>query len=356
MEQMQSSYLNLMQAVTAHKAEPKTESTGKDDFRKMLEQCGEAEKPAAAATQTEEKPEVEQPKAEADGSLTEKDLPADSKEEEEILLMQELAMMQMVAAEQRITAEPEVEAVVVQAVSESGAAKQAAPATQLAEQTNVDSEAVEQLAESTSLNEIKAAGQTETAGQDMGTGLQEQSKAAGSQVNSEYELTETPELTEAVEAPVFESVETAPVKVSEIAAPAEAEPVEEQIASKLTETISAGETKVEIQLTPEHLGKVTVELTQKEDGSLHIALQAESSQTRNLLEREMSGLQSLLSQTTRQEVEVNVSQPQEQQQQQNYDGHQQQHQQQQQQEKPRSGEDFLNQLRLGLLTTETENL
>ena len=132
--------------------------------------------------------------------------------------------------------------------------------------------------------------------------------------------------------------------------------MEEQIVSKLAETISAGETKVEIQLTPEHLGKVTVELTQKEDGSLHIALQAESSQTRNLLEREMSGLQSLLSQTTRQEVEVNVSQPQEQQQQQNYDGHQQQHQQQQQQEKPRSGEDFLNQLRLGLLTTETENL
>lgn len=348
MEQMQSSYLNLMQAVTAHKAEPKTESTGKDDFRKMLEKQGEAEKPAAA-TKTEDQPKVEQPKAEADETLTEKDLPADS-EEEEILLMQELAMMQMVAAEQRIVVEPETEA-----VGESGAAAQTSPAAQPADQTAVDPNAAEQIADSTSLNEIQAAGQTETAGQDMGTGLQEQSKAAGSQTHSEYDLTETPELTEAVDTSVFQSVETAPIKVSEIAAPAEAEPVEDQIVSKLTETISAGETKVEIQLTPEHLGKVTVELTQKEDGSLHIALQAESSQTRNLLEREMSGLQNLLSQTTRQTVEVNVAQPQEQQQQQNYDGHQQQHQQQQQQEKSRSGEDFLNQLRLGLLTTETEN-
>ena len=157
--------------------------------------------------------------------------------------------------------------------------------------------------------------------------------------------------------PIFESVETAPIKVSETAAPtatAAAEPVEDQIADKLTETLNLGETRVELQLTPENLGKVTIELTQKEAGSLHIALQAESSQTRSLLERDLSGLQSLLSRTTQQEVQVNVSQPQEQQQQQNYDGHQQQHQQQEQQENRRSGEDFLNQLRLGLLTPEAE--
>ncbi|MBR2481960.1 MAG: flagellar hook-length control protein FliK, partial [Oscillospiraceae bacterium] len=132
-----------------------------------------------------------------------------------------------------------------------------------------------------------------------------------------------------------------------------AESVKAQIGDKLTETLANGETRVELQLTPDHLGKITIELTKSGDGALHVTLFAENSQTRLMLERDMGGLQSLLHQNVREDVQVEVSHQSEAQQQESYDGHQQQNQREQEQKHQRQqGEDFLNQLRLGLIPQE----
>lgn len=160
--------------------------------------------------------------------------------------------------------------------------------------------------------------------------------------------------TDGVQQKVFNQVETAPVKVSETASePAMAKSVEHQVDTALTKALANGETKVELQLAPKHLGKITIELTQRQDGTLEVVLHAENNHTRMLLEREAPNMQNTFGRSTQQEVLVEVPRHQEAQQNNSYDGHQQQRQQQQerQQEQKRS-EDFLNQMRLGFAPVE----
>lgn len=165
-----------------------------------------------------------------------------------------------------------------------------------------------------------------------------------------------------VETPVFKDVREIPVKVGE--APAaeesrEAAPVERQIGQKLAEALKTGESRVEIQLTPANLGKVTVEMTLDKDGALHVVLHAEKSATRSLLEKSADGLMAMLGRENRQEVQVEVPRRQESQRQDFYDGRQgsENHSRQQQErrrEERQSGEDFLHQLRLGLIPVDGE--
>lgn len=163
------------------------------------------------------------------------------------------------------------------------------------------------------------------------------------------------------EAPVFQDVREIPVKVGE--APVAEEtletPVEDQIGPRLAEALKSGDTRVEIQLAPESLGKVTVEVTLREDGTLHVALHAENSQTRGLLERSADNLMAMLGRDARQEVQVEVPRQQESQQQNFYDGqqgreHQGREQQQEHRQERQGGEDFLHQLRLGLVPGDGE--
>jgi flagellar hook-length control protein FliK len=160
---------------------------------------------------------------------------------------------------------------------------------------------------------------------------------------------------------VFQNVETHMVKVSETSdaeSTSEAEPPEQQIATRLSDAIEQGESHVEIQLEPQSLGKVTVELTQHSDGSLHIILNADSTRTHSLLQQHSEALQQLLSGQDRKPVEIAVEHQQRSQDAPNYDGHHGQNQQQEQQQENRhsnhakSSEDFLQQLRLGLVPLE----
>lgn len=382
MEQMQNSCLNLMQTLTVrdgNTSRDKVDSSEKNGFRKLLEQGSEQpEQVTEETTQKTRSPEAqptEQPNQIQTGDMNVRPIPTDvqigtDEDEEENLQIQGLAMIERLYADQRLiigVPEPEVvQTVGTQAVGAAEMLKQTV-STGLNDGEIISGEQLgqpeqaEQVVQTVPEAIQKPAEVTDASvQQDGGPDLQEQSQVTEmhEQKSPEDDFMDTADVTQSAEKPVFEAVETAPVKVSETAAPVETtqtEPVEDQIANKLTETLSFGETRVELQLTPENLGKVTIELTQKEDGSLHIALRAENSQTRSLLERDMSGLQSLLSRTTQQEVQVDVSQPQEQQQQQNYDGHQQQqHQQQEQRENRQRSETFLNQLRLGLLIPEAE--
>ena len=171
---------------------------------------------------------------------------------------------------------------------------------------------------------------------------------------------------EAYQAPqqIFHDVEAAPVKVGETENLMQTEEpnVAQQVDAQLIQAMQRGESMVRVQLTPENLGTVTVEISQSADGVLRIALSAHSSETRGLLERHAADLQGLVSSRTQQEVQVDVQRGQESQQNQNhqnYEGHNghaqsgQEHR-RQQQEHTGSSQDFMQQLRLGLIPTDGE--
>ena len=175
------------------------------------------------------------------------------------------------------------------------------------------------------------------------------------------------EITDVEQAPqrLFHDVEAAPVKVGEVydAQESEAPNVAQQIDTQLAQAMGQGESMVRIRLNPEYLGEVTVEISQNADGILHIALSARSGETRSLLERSAGELQGLLGGRTQQTVEVEVQRGQEsqqnQQRQQSYDGHNGHAQDSREQERRQRrtqthGQDFMQQLRLGLIPVDGE--
>ena len=161
------------------------------------------------------------------------------------------------------------------------------------------------------------------------------------------------------EAPVFHDVEAAPIKVAEAPAKAEAPELETQVSDNLVKILESGESRVEIQLNPEALGKMTIELTRSADGTLNVILNAENAETRNMLTRHITTLQETLVDRGQQNVQIEVSRGEETQQQ----NLQQQNLQdernggqngQQRRRQESSGEDFLQQLRLGLIDLQEE--
>ena len=161
--------------------------------------------------------------------------------------------------------------------------------------------------------------------------------------------------------PVFHDVKAAPVKVGEVERAPEAQEtnVVRQVDNGVAQALEQGESVVRIQLSPENLGSVTVEIARSAEGIIRVALTAHSGETRNLLERHAGELQGLLSSRTQQSVEVNVQRQQESQQNQNhnYDGHNGHAQDGGQQHRRRQREqtdsvDFIHQLRLGLIPAD----
>ena len=174
------------------------------------------------------------------------------------------------------------------------------------------------------------------------------------------------ELLDSQQAPrqLFRDVEAAPVKVGESYDVQQAkEPdVAKQIDTQLAQALQKGESMVRIQLNPERLGSVTVEISKSAEGILHVALSAHSAETRGLLERHAGDLQGMLS-SRGQEVQVDVQRQQESQQgqnqqHQNYDGHnghaQDGQERRQQRREHTSTQDFMQQLRLGLIPADGE--
>ena len=173
------------------------------------------------------------------------------------------------------------------------------------------------------------------------------------------------EVTDAQQAPqpIFHDVKAAPVKVGEVEHAPETQEtnVAQQVDNGVAQALAQGESMVRIQLNPENLGSVTVEITKSTEGIIRVALNAHSGETRSLLERHAGELQGLLSSRTQQSVEVSVQRQQESQQNQNhnYDGRnghaqdgEQQHRRRQQEQT--DSVDFIQQLRLGLIPADGE--
>lgn len=356
MEQVRNNgVLELMQLVTAHQTGQKAEGTEESDFHRLMEQT-QGKRPAAPEKVEEKKP-------------------AEAPEEESPELEEQMVLAAMVALQRPVvplqqTLTPTVEQTPVDVAQVVTVAEGEMPGEQpvLARNGTVPGETL-QLEQAPQTEGMEApVVQTRPAGEQAEQPRQELNaempkeeprvQVVSRQGQGEQESGQ-PELQEA---PVFQQVESTPVKVGEAPRPESSAPVpvEEQVSSQVREAIQSGETRVELQLDPANLGKVQVELTVREDGGLHISLKAENSVTRTLLERDVSTLQTLLGRDSGQEVRVEIEVPQGQPREELYDqqkqGGQQQQRQQQEQEQPREdGQDFLHQLRLGLIPGEGLN-
>ena len=172
-------------------------------------------------------------------------------------------------------------------------------------------------------------------------------------------------LLDAEQAPqkLFHDVKAAPIKVGDVYQSEQPEnaDVSQQLDSRLAQALEKGESTVRVELKPEYLGTVTVEISRSAEGILKVALSAHSIETRGLLERHASALQGLLGSRTNQTVEVEVqrqSEAQQGQNQQNYDGHNGRDHSGQEHQRRRHDEhhsrDFAQQLRLGLIPMDAE--
>ena len=353
----------LLQQAVAKKAEPKTSGNGKDDrFRKMMEACGQAEI-------SEDVPQTEMP---------------EKSEKLDLQQMQMLAAMQIMqtnvvpqteitqpAAElpaetQQIVQNVEASQVLHQEVTQENPSTVVTEMPQVVQQmqsavktpeTVEVKQPVQEVAVETEAqpDEKPVIPETPRPVEQVSKNPENKLEIAMQQPTEQPRKKENVQVTDShqpAERFVFRELDTAPVKVSESPVRTEEAPkVETQIMEGLQKGLASGERKIELQLTPHNLGKIRIEVTQKEDSSIHIVLHAEHSEVRALLEKGLPEMQQMLRYNTQQDVQIQV--PQQHEDQQLYDEQQNgQHRQQQQQEqhKPQHTEDFLNQLRLGLVT------
>lgn len=156
-----------------------------------------------------------------------------------------------------------------------------------------------------------------------------------------------------VETPLFQNVESAPVKVGETTPVLDTQSpnVEQDLQDIIKYNLKADGDKVEIQLNPSNLGKITIELVQK-DGSMSVLVTAENSKTLSLLAQHAAGIETMMQERLSQPVHVFVEQQQQQQfnDNQNHNNQQNQNNQNNENNKPSKDEqqNFIDQLRLGL--------
>lgn len=371
MEQIMTGMLNMIGMNAERQLATATEKSGDTDgFQTMLDQRRSELKDKAGADKTAVKGEEksqEQGKAEKadqkDGETVDstEDVAAQAQAmwasmsvmnppvvQAEVQPVQEVVETAPVVAEVTVEAVPETP-VVTEAQAET-VIETAAPVTELPAAQETDAEQVNVKAQ---VNTAEAPVQEKTE-----TVAVKAVEAGEEQEEPSLEL----ESYEKAPEPVFHEVEAAPIKVGE-AAPAEesteVKDVEQQIAEPLAQALEQGESRIQISLTPENLGTVRVELTHSGDGALRVVLSADSPETRTLLEKHITGLHSILAKNEHESVQVEVQRQEQSQQNGSYDGrnggeqeNQPRDHQRQQQGGSQHGQDFLQQLRLGLVGTE----
>lgn len=175
---------------------------------------------------------------------------------------------------------------------------------------------------------------------------------------------DTQQLLDGEENQIFGEAETVPFKVAELKQPEaavqpEAANAPEQLAQHIQQALQNGESAVRVNLNPANLGNLTVEIARLSDGTLSIVLSAATEKAASLLEKHSGSLQNLLMNSNQGQVRVEVENRMSEQPTQQFlnpegereqQGQQRQEQRQKEQETP--AEDFLQQLRLGLISLE----
>ena len=368
MEQLINNMLANAQMPQIPQVGKKSEGVQKDGFQKLLEQkqTDASQAPGQEKAETTQKPQDARDAERTPEADTE--VPAAPKSEKELENQMALAAMAMlqnpvVPVEQAMTPEAQAEAAaddIAPLMAETAPAPEVRSFVPEAEETEVpeaeggaqtvDPALAEELPQTIQAPETAGKAEERTVEVKVETGHAEARapEAADTEESGEPQGAE-------IETPVFEDVKAVPVKVGEApraAETAETENIGEQIGPKLI-----GISSVQPQLTPENLGKVTVEMTWGKEGNLVVQIHAENRGTQDLLSRSTTELAQLLGREARQEVRVEVPRQEESQRQDLYEQqqeHHQRHQQEQRRRQERSGEDFLQQLRLGLIPMDGE--
>ena len=189
------------------------------------------------------------------------------------------------------------------------------------------------------------------------TASPEQSGEAAQEKSQEGEDNQKAEVMTASQ-PLFKEVKAAPVKVGEnFQLDTEQPDMEQKLADTIRFAAQQDLRQIEIKLSPENLGNMTIKLTQASDGTLQVVLHTDNAKAANLLGQHLDNLNAALQSYNHNEVRVEVrensQQPEQQHQQTDPDGHNQQQQQQRQHQKDSGqSEDFIQKLRLGLFNLE----
>lgn len=129
---------------------------------------------------------------------------------------------------------------------------------------------------------------------------------------------------------------------------------DEKLEQTVHKMMTQGEQRVEIQLNPDNLGRLVIEMSKNPEGVLHVVLRADNEQALKLLTEHSNSLGLMLQNSQQGEVRVEVQRSQQneqpwQQPDQNGGQNQEGRQQQERRRQPQAAETFLQQLRLGLL-------
>lgn len=259
-----------------------------------------------------------------------------------------------------VSAMPTVDATVTQTVQTAVAAETTVPTAQPTVQ--VPQQMAAEQAQPTSEVVVPQEGVQQQGLQDAASHTEQQPNAdtaAGQKLveANQQEQDDQPVVMTQQEQPLFRDVETVPVKVGEATPTVDvnAPDMEKQLADTIKANLSTVGDKVRIQLQPENLGHITIELAQH-GSKLGLVIYADSAKTTSLLAQHAGNLGALLEDRTGQTVHIQVQQQEPEQPQ--YDGHNQQNrQQQEQQSHPQQSkaeqDSFLGQLRLGLYQLDT---
>lgn len=192
-----------------------------------------------------------------------------------------------------------------------------------------------------------------------------QSGGANAQAQSEYaDLLRSSQSNEALQPenaavgapqPLFRETDAVPVKVGEPVADTTRTDLDEQLTEQVGKALKDGAQQVKLRLNPDNLGTLTIDLTRTQDGALQVVFHTTTEKAADLLSRHADSLSALLQNNSQSTVQVEVRRQEETQQYQQQDqqqDRQQEHSRRQQDQRRQSGEDFLQQLRLGLVTLD----
>ena len=253
---------------------------------------------------------------------------------------------------------PEIKMAVTQVAEEKAPVQEAPQETQAATEELPETEKAQPVAEAPKAESVEAAPEKSEAVKEVKPEAVEVREAGTEEAEKPQE--DAAEIAQ----PVFQKVDTAPMKVGESYKTVDTqEPhMEEKLADTVREAVQAGAERVEIQLSPANLGRITIEMTRSVEGMLEVVIHAATTKAAGLLSQHLDGLHAALQNYSQETVQVEVQRSQESQEQHLFQhadpdgrGNQQrrEEQHQQQQEEEHSSGDFLQKLRLGLVSLET---
>ena len=349
------------------------------DFKTMLEdkRTQAAQKPSDAQTGTADRTEkpaqgtqTDSPKAEMPEEAVEAD-PAQAQAALQAAMAAGMGMIQAPEAQPEGTAptapvvenaapvvQAEIQPQTVEAVPTAVVQPQTAPAAPVQTETfaaQPEAQAVETAPAGSAISDQQT---VQPAQQGQEEGWSELPTQTGKSGRDESQF-EAVQVQVQAERPVFQEAENLPIKVGDGATlDTTQESLDTGLQQRITQALDQGLQKVEVRLTPENLGTVTIELTQTGNGALHVVLRAESEQTASLLRDHAGTLGMLLQGSGQSQVQVEVPQAQSSEQpwqrpdQDSGQSGQQGRQRQGQNRHAENPENFLQQLRLGLIQAE----